>query len=183
MSSTTEGTRSEGMVEQAKSELGDAAASAQEKAGELKEQGKGKLAETLDRRTNEVGKRRPGPLPRRCGRRARRCARRRDSAATQVAGLMEAAADQVEQLGGYLERTSGDRLLQDAEELRTATAVARRRHRSPRRVRGIQVPEGVVGAAVRSRYADAAEPGVLPARRAGCRWSAAPGGVRHGQVT
>ena len=115
MSSTTEGTRSEGAVEQAKSELGDAAATAQQKAVELKEQGKGKLAETLDRRTTDAGN----------GARSAADAMRKtstqmrmqgDSTGRQVAGFMEAAADRVEELGGYLERTSGDRLLRDAED-------------------------------------------------------------------
>ena len=55
MSTTTQDTGTEGIVDQAKSELGDVASNVQEKAVELKEQGRGKLGETLDRRTTEAG--------------------------------------------------------------------------------------------------------------------------------
>ena len=56
MSTTTQDTGKEGLVDQAKSELGDVASDVQDKAVELKEQGRGKLGETLDRRTTEVGR-------------------------------------------------------------------------------------------------------------------------------
>ena len=55
MSTTTQDTGKEGLVDQAKSELGDVASDVQDKAVELKDQGRGKLGETLDRRTTEVG--------------------------------------------------------------------------------------------------------------------------------
>ena len=55
MSTTTQDTGSEGLVEQTKSELADAASAVQDKTVELKEQGRGKLGETLDRRTTEAG--------------------------------------------------------------------------------------------------------------------------------
>ena len=55
MSTTTQDTGSEGLVEQTKSELADAASAVQDKTLELKEQGRGKLGETLDRRTTEAG--------------------------------------------------------------------------------------------------------------------------------
>ena len=55
MSTTTQDTGTEGLVDQAKSELGDVASDVQDKAVELKDQGRGKLGETLDRRTTEVG--------------------------------------------------------------------------------------------------------------------------------
>ena len=54
MSSTQESSSS-GVVEQAKSELGDAASAVQEKTGELKQQGRSKLGDTLDERTTQVG--------------------------------------------------------------------------------------------------------------------------------
>ena len=54
MSTTTRETSSENLVEQTKSELADAATTVQDKAVELKDQGRGKLAETLDRRTTEA---------------------------------------------------------------------------------------------------------------------------------
>ena len=133
MSSTTHEGRSEGVVEQAKSELGDAAATAQEKAVELKEQGKGRLAETLDRRTTDVG----GEARTAAHAMRQTSAQMRtqgDSGSAQVAHLMDAAANQVEQLGRYLERTSGDRLLHDAEDF------ARRR---PWMVAGIGLLAGI----------------------------------------
>ena len=55
MSTTTQDAGTEGLVDQAKSQLGDVASDVQDKAVELKDQGRGKLGETLDRRTTEVG--------------------------------------------------------------------------------------------------------------------------------
>jgi len=55
MSSGTQESSSSGVVEQAKSELGDAASAVQEKVGELEGQGRSKLGETLDERTTQVG--------------------------------------------------------------------------------------------------------------------------------
>ena len=115
MSTTTQDTGTEGVVDQAKSELGDVASSVQNKAVELKEQGRGKLGETLDRRTTEVGgqARQAAQVLRQSG---SQMLTQADGNGQQVAHLTELAADRVEQLGGYLERTSGDQLLRDAEE-------------------------------------------------------------------
>ena len=55
MANTANETGREGLVGEATSQVQDAASAAQEKAVELKEQGKGKLGETLDQRTNEAG--------------------------------------------------------------------------------------------------------------------------------
>ena len=55
MTNTAEGTRQEGLVDQASSQVQEAASTAQEKAVEVKEQGKSKLGETLNQRTNEAG--------------------------------------------------------------------------------------------------------------------------------
>ena len=114
MSSSTQESSS-GVVEQAKSELGDAASAVQEKAGELKEQGRGKLGETLDERTTQVGgqAREAALAMRETGSHLRTTGVSGDQ---PLAGVFEVAADRVEQLGGYLERTSGDRLLRDAED-------------------------------------------------------------------
>jgi len=71
MSTTTQETGTEGLVEQAKSELADAASAVQDKSLELKEQGRGKLGETLDRRTTEMAAR-PGRSRTRCDKPARR---------------------------------------------------------------------------------------------------------------
>jgi len=136
VSSTTQETRSEGLVDQAKSELGDAATTVQEKAGELKEQGKGKLEETLGQKTTEAGgqARQAGQALRQTSSQLRADG---SSASPQMAGLIEAAAERVEQLGGYLEHTDGDRLLRDAEDF------ARRR---PWMVAGIGLLAGIAAA-------------------------------------
>ena len=54
MSSAMQGT-DEGVVEQAKSELGDAASAVQDKAVELQQQGRSKLGDALDERTTRAG--------------------------------------------------------------------------------------------------------------------------------
>lgn len=115
MSTTTQGPGTEGVVDQAKSELGDVASNVQEKAVELKEQGRGKLGETLDRRTTEVGGQalQAAQVLRQSGSQLRNQA---EGNGQQVAHLADIAADRAQQLGGYLERASGDQLLRDAED-------------------------------------------------------------------
>ena len=137
MSTTTQDPGTEGVVDQAKSELGDVASNGQEKAVELKEQGRGKLGETLDRaRPRWAGRR---SRRRKCYARAVRSSEpgRRQRPAGRASRRI--AADQVEQLGGYLERASGDQLLRDAEDF------ARRR---PWMVAGI----GLVAGLAASRF-------------------------------
>jgi ElaB/YqjD/DUF883 family membrane-anchored ribosome-binding protein len=113
MANTADEASREGLVGQATSQVQDAASTAQEKAVELKEQGKGKLGETLDRRTTQAGGQ------------ARQMARalrqsgdqlRSQGDGQQAAGLAEGAAERMERLGGYLEQTSGDELLRDVED-------------------------------------------------------------------
>jgi ElaB/YqjD/DUF883 family membrane-anchored ribosome-binding protein len=133
VSSTTQQTGSPGRAEQATTQLGDAASSVQEKAGELKEQSRSKLSETLDERTTQVG----GQAQQVAAALRHTVSEMRtqsDSANTQVTGRVEAAADRVEDLGGYLHRTSGDRLLHDVEDF------ARRR---PWAVAGIGLAAGL----------------------------------------
>jgi hypothetical protein len=115
MSTTTQDTGTEGIVDQAKSEFGDVASSVQEKAVELKEQGRGTLGETLDRRTTEAGgKARQAAQVLRQG--GSQMLAEAEGNGQQVAHFTNVAADRVEQFGGYLERTSADQLLRDAEE-------------------------------------------------------------------
>jgi ElaB/YqjD/DUF883 family membrane-anchored ribosome-binding protein len=120
MSTTTHDTDSEGLVDQAKTQVGEAASTVQEKAVELKEQSRSRLGDTLDRRTTEVGGQacQAAQVLRQSG---SQMLAQADGGGQQAAHLAEFAADRVEQFGRYLERTSGDRLLQDAE------AFARRR--------------------------------------------------------
>ena len=113
MTNTASETGREGLVGEAASQMGDAAATAQQKASELKEQGRSKLSETLDERTTEAGgqARQMAQVLRRSGEQLRE-----QGEGQQVAGVTEGAAERIERLGGYLERSSGDELLRDAEE-------------------------------------------------------------------
>jgi hypothetical protein len=112
MANTASETGREGLVGQATSQVQDAASTAQEKAVELKEQGKGKLGEALGQRTSEAGEgaRKLAQALRRSGEQMRA---QDDSG--HVPAIAGGAADRIEQLGGYLERTSGDDLLRDVE--------------------------------------------------------------------
>jgi ElaB/YqjD/DUF883 family membrane-anchored ribosome-binding protein len=131
MTNTASETGREGLVGQATSQVQDTASSAQEKAVELKQQGRSKLGETLDQRTNQAGGqvRELAQALRRSGEQLRE-----QGDGKQVAGVAEGAADRFERLGGYLEETSGDELLRDVEEL------ARRR---PWLVAGVGLAVGV----------------------------------------
>jgi ElaB/YqjD/DUF883 family membrane-anchored ribosome-binding protein len=113
MTDTASETGREGLVGEAASQVQDAAGSAQQKAVELKEQGRSKLGETLDQRTTQVGgqARQMAQALRRSGEQLRE-----QGEGKQVAGVTEGAAERIEQLGGYLERASGDELLRDAED-------------------------------------------------------------------
>jgi hypothetical protein len=109
MAYTAERREQDGLVGQAS----ETASTAQERAVELKEQGKSKLGETLDQRTNDAGvqARKIAQALRRSGEQLSN-----EGDAKQVAGLAEGAADRIERLGGYLERTSGTELVRDVED-------------------------------------------------------------------
>jgi hypothetical protein len=113
MADTAIETGREGLVGEATSQVQDAASAAQEKAVELKEQGKGKLGETLDQRTNKAGQqaRKMAQALRQSGETLRS-----QGEAQQAAEVANGAADRIERLGGYLERTSGGALLRDVED-------------------------------------------------------------------
>lgn len=115
MSTTVQGSGSEGVVGEAKAGLAEAAEVVQEKAVELKEEGRGKLGDVIDQRTTQVGEQARGmaQILRQGGEQA---AARTDGSGEQVAQVARFAADRAERLGGYLEQASGDRLLRDAEE-------------------------------------------------------------------
>jgi hypothetical protein len=136
MANTAERTDQEGLVGQASTQVQEAASTAQEKAVELKEQGKSKLGVTLDERTNDAGvqARKMAQALRRSGEQLSN-----EGNGQQAAALAEGAADRIERLGGYLERTSGDELMRDVEDF------ARRR---PWIVAGI----GLVGGLAASRF-------------------------------
>lgn len=131
MSSTASETGREGLVGQVASQTEDAAAKAQEKAVELKEQGRNKLSETVDERTTQAGgqARQVAQALRRSGEQLRE-----QGDGQQVAGVTEGAAERIERLGGYLEQMSGDEILRDVEDF------ARRR---PWMVAGIGLAVGL----------------------------------------
>jgi ElaB/YqjD/DUF883 family membrane-anchored ribosome-binding protein len=113
MTNTVDQTGSKGLVEEATSQIGDAAAVAQDKAVELKDEGRSKLSESLDQRTNEVGEqaRKMAQALRQSGGQLRE-----HGEDSQAAAVAEGAADRIERLGGYLAKTSGDALLRDVED-------------------------------------------------------------------
>ena len=115
MSTTTQDTGSEGLVEQTKSELADAASAVQDKTVELKEQGRGKLGETLDRRTTEAGGQ-ARQVAKALRQTSSQMTAQADHTGQQVGQAAGWVAGQVERLGGYLEQTNGDHLLRDAED-------------------------------------------------------------------
>ena len=113
MSSTASETGREGLVGQVASQTEDVASKAQEKAVELKEQGRNKLGETLDERTTQAGgqARKLAQALRQSGEQLRE-----QGEGQQVADVAEGAAERIERLGGYLEQTSGDEMLRDVED-------------------------------------------------------------------
>jgi ElaB/YqjD/DUF883 family membrane-anchored ribosome-binding protein len=159
MANAVEGTDQEGLVGQASAQVQEAASTAQERAVELKEQGKSKLGETLDQRTNDAGvqARKIAQALRRSGEQLSN-----EGDAEQVAGLAEGAADRIERLGGYLERTSGTELVRDVEDF------ARRR---PWMVAGM----GLVAGLAASRFLKASSE-----RRYGRSVQAGGGSSRYG---
>jgi ElaB/YqjD/DUF883 family membrane-anchored ribosome-binding protein len=136
MANTVEGTDQEGLVGQTSAQVQEAASTAQERAVQLKKQGKSKLGETLDQRTNAAGvqARKMAQALRQSGEQLSN-----EENAQQAAGLAEGAAERIERLGGYLERTSGAELVRDVEDF------ARRR---PWMIAGI----GLVAGLAASRF-------------------------------
>jgi len=113
MANTVEGTDQEGLIGQASTQVQEVASTAQERAVELKEQGKSRLGEKLDQRTNEAGvqARKMAQALRRSGEQLSN-----EGNGQQASELAEGAADRIERLGGYLERTSGAELVRDVED-------------------------------------------------------------------
>jgi hypothetical protein len=159
MASTAGGMVQEGLAGQASTQVQEAASTVQERTVELKERGKNKLGETLDQRTSEAGvqARKMAQALRRSGEQLSH-----EDNAQQAAGLAEGAADRIERLGGYLERTSGAELVRDVEDF------ARRR---PWMVAGI----GLVAGLAASRFLKASSE-----RRYGGSAQAGGGSSRYG---
>jgi ElaB/YqjD/DUF883 family membrane-anchored ribosome-binding protein len=101
----------QGLTDQASEKLHDAAALAQEKATELREQGSARMRDQFDQRSTQAGSqvRSLAEALRRSGNDLR------GEGNTSGARLAGQAADRVEQLGSYLEQKSGDELMRDVE--------------------------------------------------------------------
>jgi ElaB/YqjD/DUF883 family membrane-anchored ribosome-binding protein len=101
----------EGVRERAAGTVQDAASTAQDKAMELRSRGASRLRDQLDTRTTDVGRqaRNVAQALRQSGENLR------GQGNEQAAGVTDTTAERVEQLGEYLERVDGDRLLRDAE--------------------------------------------------------------------
>lgn len=108
---TDEAGRQEGLTQQASAKAQDAAAVAQEKASELREQGTTRLRDQFDQRSSEAGAqvRTLAEALRRSGNDLRN---QGNSNGAQLAGQ---AADRIERLGTYLEQKRGDELVRDIE--------------------------------------------------------------------
>jgi ElaB/YqjD/DUF883 family membrane-anchored ribosome-binding protein len=131
MTNTASETGREGLVGQAASQVEGTAAAAQQKAMELKQEGRSKLSETLDQRTTDAGgqARQMAQALRRTGEQLRE-----QGDGQPVAGVTEGAAERIERLGGYLEQANGEEILRDVEDF------ARRR---PWMVAGIGLAVGL----------------------------------------
>jgi ElaB/YqjD/DUF883 family membrane-anchored ribosome-binding protein len=164
MSSVTNDPNAPGLVEQATSELGEAASVAGEKVGELKQQGRGKLGEVLGERTSKAGRQ---------SRQAAQALRRTvsemesngDAQGAELSPLVDGIADRLEHLGSYLESTRGDELLRDVED------AARRR---PWMVAGLGLLVGLAASRLLKASAE---------RRYGDRWALHDGGYQGGHGT
>lgn len=113
MTRTASTTEEESLTSKATSQVESAASTAQEKAVELKDEGKTRLSDELDKRTTDAGSqaRSFAEALRKSGNDLR------TQGKSQPAGLADGVAERMERLGGYLEHTSGDRLLRDVENL------------------------------------------------------------------
>jgi|SRR4051812_22793968 ElaB/YqjD/DUF883 family membrane-anchored ribosome-binding protein len=135
-----------GLTEHASAKVQSAASTAQEKAGELREQGSARLRDQFDQRSNQAGSqvRSLAEAIRRGGNDMRS---EGNGSAAQLTGQ---AADRIEQLGSYLEQKHGDELMRDIETF------ARRR---PWMLAGVGMLAGVaaarfVKASSEQRYGD-----------------------------
>ena len=101
----------QGLGAQGSERIRDAASTAQEKASELRDQGRSRLRDQIDSRSTHAGSQ---------ARSLANALRRsgddlRGDGNTQTAELTGQAADRIERLGSYLEQKSGDDLMRDIE--------------------------------------------------------------------
>jgi hypothetical protein len=101
----------DGLKDQAAEKVQDAASVAQEKAGELREQGSARLRDQFDQRSNQAGSQ--ARLLAEALRRSGNDLNGEGSA--NVSRLTGQAADRIDRLGSYLEQKRGDELMRDVE--------------------------------------------------------------------
>jgi len=105
-----------GVTEQAKQKVSDAAGQAQEtvaeKTHEMQHKARNQFGQQVDQRSTDAGQR----VRQTAGDVRSVADQLRAQGKDQPAKLAERAADQAERLGGYLERSDGDRILRDVED-------------------------------------------------------------------
>jgi hypothetical protein len=100
-----------GLAEQASAKAQDVASVAQEKASELREQGSARLRDQFDQRSTEAGMQ-----VRLLAEALRRSGNDLRNEGESNAGLLAGrAADQIERVGNYLEKTSGGDVMREVE--------------------------------------------------------------------
>jgi hypothetical protein len=89
------------------------ASQAQDKAKEAAGEARGRVREEVDRRSTEIG----GRVGSSAGDARSVAEELRKQGKDTPARYVDQAADRVERLGGYLERSDGDRIVRDVEDL------------------------------------------------------------------
>jgi hypothetical protein len=160
MTRATDQGQEEGAAGQASAKVQHAASAAQEKAGELREQGASRLRDQFDQRSNQAGSqaRSLAEALRRSGNDLN------GQGSANVSQLTSQAADRIDRVGSYLEQKSGDELMRDVETF------ARRR---PWMLAGLGMLAGVAAArfmkaSSEQRYGDYR-------RRSGQQWPSRSG--------
>lgn len=108
---TDEAGQQEGLTQQASAKAHDAAAVAQEKAAELRDQGSARLRDQFDQRSSQAGAQ-VRSLAEALRRSGNELSNEGNNNGAELAGQ---AADRVERLGTYLEQKRGDELMRDIE--------------------------------------------------------------------
>jgi hypothetical protein len=108
----SETSQDDGLKDQASEKAQEAVSVAQDKASDLREQGVQRFREQFDQRSNEAG----GQMRSFAGALRRAGGDMQTEGNGNAAQWSDQAADRVERLGAYLERTSGDDVLRDIED-------------------------------------------------------------------
>jgi hypothetical protein len=105
-------TQTDGQTSQAQDKAQQAAGQAKDKAQQVAGQASGRVREQIDQRSTQAGQQVTSTAND-----TRQIAQQlREQGKEQPAKLAEQAADRVESLGNYLERSDGDRILHDVED-------------------------------------------------------------------